>query len=165
MREFLIEIFGNFSRVIIFLHIASAVLLVGGMFVFRLVVDPAMRIIEDEKARYESYIKMIGRFFIFLVPVMFILVSASVFMNVGLGFRYGDPTTFVMIHTKEAIWSFIAFNFIYMYIKYVKAKNALAKNDYLVVDENIILMTHYLIPLNTVLGFIAIYLGIVVRGY
>jgi len=96
---------------------------------------------------------------------MLILLSASMFMNVGMGFAYGDPTAFIMIHIKESLWIFIAFNFLYIYKKYLNAKKALEVENYLEVQENIILIMRYLMPLNLVCSLIAVYFGIIIKGY
>jgi hypothetical protein len=84
-------------------------------------------------------------------------------MNIGMGFEYGDPTAFIMVHIKEAIWIFLAFNFLYMYKKYINAKKAYEQKDFLVAQENIILVTKYLIPLNLVISLMAVYFGIVIK--
>jgi len=165
MRDFFIEIFGDFSRIIVFLHIISASLLIGSMFVMRFVIQPVEEDITDEKIKFNSCIKMMRRYILFLVPVMIVIVVTSVFMHIGLGFRSGNPTTYVMVHTKEALWTFIAFNFIYMYFKYLRAKKGLAEENYIEVEENVILMVKYLIPLNLLLSIISVYFGVILRGY
>lgn len=165
MRDFFIEIFGDFSRIIIFLHIISAALLIGSMFVMRFVIQPVEEDVADEKIKFSSCIKMMRRYILFLVPVMIVIVVTSVFMHIGLGFKSGNPTTYVMVHTKEALWTFIAFNFIYMYFKYLRAKKGLEEENYIEVEENVILMVKYLIPLNLLLGIISVYFGVILRGY
>ncbi len=165
MRDFFIEIFSDFSRIIIFLHIISASLLIGSMFVMRFVIQPVEEDVPDEKIKYSSCINMMRRYILFLVPVMLVIIVTSVFMHVGLGFRSGNPTTYVMVHTKEALWTFMAFNFIYMYLKYLKAIKGLEEENYIEMEENIILMVKYLIPLNLILALISVYFGVVLRGY
>lgn len=165
MRELLMEVFGNFPRLIILLHIVSAILLVGGLFVLRVIIAPILDKLKDEEERLGRSLELIRRFGYFVIPVMFILILASVFMNVGLGFKYGNPSMYILVHTKEAIWTFIAFNFIYMAFKYKDARNAYLAKEWVEVQENLILMMNYLIPLNFVLGLIGVYLGIILRGY
>ena len=165
MRDFFIEIFGDFSRIIVFLHVISSALLIGSMFVMRFVIQPVEEDVPDEKIKYSSCINMMRRYILFLVPVLLIIVITSVFMHIGLGFKAGNPTTYVMVHTKEALWSFITFNFIYMYFKYLKAKKGLAEENYIEVEENVILMVKYLIPLNLLLAIISVYFGVILRGY
>ena len=165
MRDSIIEIFGDFSRIIIFLHVISASLLIGSMFVMRFVIQPVEVDVPDDKIKFGSCIEMMRRYIVFLVPVLLIIVITSVFMHIGLGFKAGNPTTYVMVHTKEALWTFIAFNFIYMYFKYLRAKKGLAEENYIEVEENVILMVKYLIPLNLLLAIISVYFGVILRGY
>jgi lipopolysaccharide/colanic/teichoic acid biosynthesis glycosyltransferase len=126
---------------------------------------PVIESIEKEEERLKKGIDLMRRFGYIIVTLMLILILASVFMNVGLGFKYGNPTMYVLVHTKEAIWTFMLFNFIYMYFKYRSARKAYEKKEWIEVQENLILMIHYLIPLNFVLGLIAAYFGIILRGY
>jgi len=165
MRELLMEVFGNFTRFIILLHIVSAMILVGSLFVMRIVVAPVIEGINKEEERLGKGLELMRRYGYVVIPVMLILILASVFMNVGLGFKYGNPTMYVLVHTKEAIWTFIAFNFLYMYIKYRNSRRAYRAKEWVEVQENLILIVHYLIPLNFVFGLIATYLGIILRGY
>lgn len=165
MRDFIIDIFGDFSRIIVFLHIASSALLIGSMFVMRFIIPPVSEGLGDEKIRYTRYMKMVQRYMLYLVPVMLVIVVTSVFMHVGLGFKAGNPTTYVMVNTKEALWTFIAFNFAYMYMKYLKAKKGLEEQNFIEVEENIILMVRYFIPLNLVLALISVYFGVILRGF
>lgn len=165
MRDFFIEIFGDFGRIIIFLHILSACLLIGSMFVLRFVIQPVEADILDNKVKFGSCLRMMKRYIVFLLPVMFIIVLTSVFMNLGIGFKSGNPTTYVMVNTKEALWTFIAFNFVYMYIKYLKAKKGFDEENYIEVEENMVLMVKYLIPLNLILAIISVYFGVILRGY
>lgn len=165
MRDFFIDIFGDFSRIIIFLHVISASLLIGSMFVMRFVIQPVEEDVPDEKIKFTTCINMMRRYILFLVPVLLIIIITSVFMHIGLGFKAGNPTTYVMVHTKEALWTFIAFNFIYMYFKYLKAKKGLLEQNYIEVEENVILMVKYLIPLNLLLAIISVYFGVILRGY
>ena len=165
MQEMVAEIFGSFSRYIIFFHIVSAMLLVGSLFTLRFIVSPVILTIESQEERYEKVLNLLKNFAIVITAAMLILVSASIFMSVGLGFEYGNPSTYVMINTKEAIWIFIVFNFVYMGIKYKYAKRALKEKEYIQVHENIILIVSYLVPLNFILSLIAVFMGIILRGF
>ena len=163
MNELVLDIFNNYKNLIIFLHILSASMLIGSMFMIIFIVRPIAKKIEDIDEKYGNCLKLLRRFNIFLVPIMLIIFSASFFMNIGMGFEYGDPTTFIMIHVKEAIWLFLVFNFLYMYKKYLNAKKAYKEKDFLVTQENIILITKYLLPLNLIVSLIAVYFGIAIK--
>ena len=165
MRDFFIEMFSDFSRIIVFLHVTSAALLIGSLFVMRFIIQPVEVDVPDIKIKFTSCMKMLKRYMIVTAPLMGIVIVTSLFMHLGLVFKSGNPTTYVMVHTKEALWTFITFNFIYMYLKYVKAKKGFDEENYIEVEENVILMVRYLIPLNLVLAIISVYFGVVLRGY
>jgi len=163
MNNLVIDIFNTYKNFIIFLHILSASMLIGSMFVIIFIVRPVTKKVEDAEVKCGNCLKLLRRFNIFLVPTMFIIFSASFFMNVGMGFEYGDPTVFIVIHIKEAIWLFLVFNFIYMYKKYLNASKAYREKDFLLTQENIILITKYLLPLNLIVSLIAVYFGILIK--
>ncbi len=165
MFDIIIDIFVDYKTAIIFLHIISASLLIGSMFVIIFIIRPAEKNIKNVEVKCRNCLRILTRYIIFLVPIMLVIVSASVFMSVGMGFKYGNPAAFIIIHIKETIWLFIAFNFLYMYKKYLNAKRAFEKEDFLVVQENIILIIRYLIPLNLVVSMIAVYFGIIMSEY
>jgi len=163
VNDLVLDIFNNHKTLIIFLHILSASMLIGSMFMIIFIIRPIAKNIEDIEVKCSNCLKLLRRFNIFLAPTMLIIFSASFFMNVGMGFEYGDPTTFIMIHIKEAIWLFLIFNFLYMYKKYLIAKKACKEKDFLVTQENIILITKYLLPLNLIVSLIAVYFGIAIK--
>ncbi|NOX15088.1 MAG: hypothetical protein GXP61_03520 [Epsilonproteobacteria bacterium] len=165
MNQVIIDIFESYKLVIIFFHILSASLLIGSMFVMIFIIRPINVKVKNIHYKCSNCLKLLKRFIYFIVPDMLILLSASMFMNVGMGFAYGDPTAFIMIHIKESLWIFIAFNFLYIYKKYLNAKKALEVENYLEVQENIILIMRYLMPLNLVCSLIAVYFGIIIKGY
>jgi len=163
MNDLVLDIFDNYKTLIIFLHILSASMLIGSMFMIIFIIRPTTKKIEDIQAKCGNCLKLLRRFNIFLAPTMLVIFSASFFMNIGMGFEYGNPTTFIMIHIKEAIWLFLAFNFLYMYKKYLIATKAYKEKDFLVTQENIILITKYLLPLNLIVSLIAVYFGIAIK--
>ncbi len=163
MYDLTTDIFESYKTLIIFLHILSASILIGSMFVLIFIVRPVAKKVEDVEFRCGNCLKILKRFNAFLVLIMLIILSASFFMNIGMGFEYGNPTVFIMIHIKEALWIFLSFNFLYMYKKYLNAKKAYNQKDFLVTQENIILITKYLIPLNLIVSLIAVYFGIIIK--
>lgn len=165
MRDFFIESFSDYSRVIIFLHVLSSALLIGSMFMVRFVIHPVQKEVSEIKIRFESCMKMVRHYMLLSVPMMFIIIVTSVFMHIGLGFKGGNPLTNVMVHTKEALWTFIAFNMIYMYLKFRRAKKGMVEENYIEVEENVVLIVRYLIPLNLLLATISVYFGVILRGF
>ena len=165
MRDFFIEVFSDHSRMIVFLHVASAALLIGSLFIMRFVVQPVEVDVPDIKIKFNTCMKIIRKYMFFTLFLMLIVIVTSLFMHWGLSFKTGNPTTYVFIHIKEALWTFMTFNFIYMFFKYTKAKKGLESENYIEVEENVILIVRYFIPLNLVLSIVCVYFGVVLRGF
>ena len=52
MRDFFIEIFSDYSRIIVFLHVVSSALLIGSLFVMRFIVQPVEVDVTDIKIKF-----------------------------------------------------------------------------------------------------------------
>ena len=165
MQEFLISLFGDFGRIIVFLHLISAAFLIGSMFMIIFIIKPVLVDIDDEAVRYSRCIRILEKYFYYLFATMMLIVSASLTMSVGLGFEYASPTLYSLIHVKEALWVFIAFNFIYMYIKLMNARRLFKTREFFEVHENLGLIVSFLMPLNLILTLIAAYIGVIIRGF
>jgi len=165
MQEFLINLFGDFGRIIVFLHITTAAFLLGSMLMIRFIIKPTLMDIDDESVRYSRSIRVLEKYFHYLIVVMILIISASLTMSVGLGFEYANPTLFSLIHVKEALWVFISFNFLFMYIKLLNSKRLYRKREFFELHENLKLIINYLMTLNIVLTLIASYIGVMIRGF
>ena len=165
MQEFLVEIFGSFGRIIVFFHVISAALLIGSMATIRLLIKPMLKEIENEQVRCNTSLKIFSRYAYFVIIILLIIVSASFMMNIGLGFEYANPITYSMLIVKAFIWAFVTFNFIYMYMRFKAARESGKKRDFFEANEHISIIIDYLIPLNLVLSFAAVYIGIGIRGF
>lgn len=165
MQEFLINIFGDFGRLIVFIHILSGSFLLGSIFTIRFIVKPVFTSIDDEITKYGRCIRLLDKYFMYLFVVMALIISASLTMTVGLGFEYANPTIYSLIHVKEALWLFIAFNFIYMYVKLKSATKLFKRREFLDVHEHLSLILNFLMPLNLILTVVSAYIGIIIRGF
>lgn len=165
MQNFLINLFGDFGRIIVFLHIIGASFLLGSMLTIRFIIKQSLTDIHDDVVRYGVRIRILEKYFRYLAATMILIVSVSLAMSVGLGFEYANPTLFSLIHVKEALWVFISFNFIFMYIKLMNSRRLFRKREFFEVHENLKLIVNYLMTLNIVLTFIAAYIGVIIRGF
>jgi hypothetical protein len=86
-------------------------------------------------------------------------------MSYGERFPIGDPMVEAIVKTKLAILAFIGANLAYIWYKFRQAKEAFLKDDMLMSHENLVLIIYYFTPLNIVLSFINIYLGVTFRGF
>ena len=55
MRDFFIEIFSDYSRIIVFLHVVSSALLIGSLFVMRFIVQPVEVDVTDIKIKFTTF--------------------------------------------------------------------------------------------------------------
>ena len=164
MREFFIDFFTNYGRYIVFLHIISAVIWIGGMIVVKFVVAPTMVHIQDTKLRLAKTLEIMQRLLNFAMIFMILLAITGTFMSLGFDFRHSSPSLYILIHIKEAVWTLMALNFIYIYRKRNAAQRQFLKGDLETTTESIFTISNYLLPLNIFLGFVAIYFGVILRG-
>ncbi|WP_457745308.1 hypothetical protein [Sulfurimonas sp.] len=176
MKDMMIQIFSDYRTQIVFLHVISAVVWVGGMIAMKFAAHPSFIQIESPLHRLERISQALKRLFIIVLPFVIILIITAVLMSVGLGFRVAavDATghvidTYAMhlyniVHTKEVIWMIMAGNFAVMMRVRVKAQKLLDKGDTTGAKKRLELIGKYMVPLNIVLGIIAIYLGVTLRN-
>jgi uncharacterized membrane protein len=172
----MVEFFGAYSHEIVFLHVISAIVWVGGMIAIRLAVHPGLQSIEDPKLRLGRTLAITGKFFNIVIPFILIIVLTAVIMAVGLGFRSAavDMSGKVIseaayriyqyVHVKEVIWTIMAVNFSWMYLKRRKAQKLFDHGRLPAAKDMVALIPRLLLPINIVLGIAAIWLGITLRG-
>ncbi len=155
------EIFSAYAHIIIFLHVISAIIWVGGMIAIRLSVHPNLQLIEDSRVRLGKTLDIMGRFFNIVIPFIIIIIITATIMSMGLDFREHK----FIIHIKETIWLIMTINFVYIYIKRRRGKKLFDLGDLEGAKENIALIPNLLLPINILLGVIALWLGITLRGF
>jgi len=177
MKQTMTEIFGTYAHEIVFLHVLSAFVWVGGMIAIRLAVHPNLQLIEDPKVRLGRTLAITGKFFNVVIPFILLLILTAVIMAVGLGFRAAAVDvdgnvisevamhTYNLVHVKEAIWMLMTMNFTWMYIKRRKAQKLFDAGDLAGAKASVTLIPKLLLPINILLGIIALWLGITLRGF
>jgi uncharacterized membrane protein len=159
----LTELFNNFSSIIVFLHVISAVIWVGGMIAIRFAIHYSIQEIEDPKVKLGRTLENLRRFFNMVIPAIIILLLTAIIMIVALGFKGTDLYNMVIL--KEIIWTIMTIVFITIYIKRNKAQKAFNNENLPEAKKNLLPIATYFIPINIVLGLIAIFLGITLRGF
>ncbi len=152
------EIFNNYSTIIIFLHVFSAVIWVGGMIAIRVAVHPSLQSIEDAKIKLGKTLEIVGRLFNLVMPFIIILLVTAVIMIVALELKGG------IVYIKEAIWSIMSVNYGFMYYKRAKAQKLFNSGNLKEAKEQVKLLPNRLLPINIALGVVAIILGVTLRG-
>lgn len=157
------ELFNNFAAIIVFLHVISAVLWVGGMIAIRFAVHYSMQNIEDPKVKLGRTLENLKRFFNMVIPAILTLLITAIIMIIALGFKGTELYGIVIL--KEVIWTGMTLIFITIYIKRNKAQKAFDNGDFANAKNKLLPIAAYFIPANIVLGLIAIFLGITLRGF
>ena len=157
------ELFANYSSIIVFLHVIAAVIWVGGMIAIRFAVHYSMQDVTDPKIKLGRTLELLRRFFNMVIPSILLLLITAVIMIIGLNLK-GTPV-YSLALIKEAIWTVMTVVFIIIYIKRNKAEKAFIEGDFLAAKNNLAPIAKYYIPLNIILGIIAIYLGVTLRGF
>ncbi|BAK74464.1 MAG: hypothetical protein AB7S49_05730 [Arcobacter sp.] len=157
------ELFNNFSTLIVFLHILSAIIWVGGMIVIRFAVHYSMQNIEDPKIKLGRTLENLKRFFSMVIPSIILLLITAVIMILALQLKGTELYKFVIV--KELIWTIMTIIFIVIYMKRNKAQKAFDNGDFATAKNQLAPLAQYLIPTNIFLGLVAIILGITLRGF
>ena len=150
-------LFQNYSTLLIFLHVVSAIIWIGGMIAIRVAVHPSLQSIEDPKIKLGKTLEIVGRLFHLVIPFIVILIVTGVIFVLA-----GFKTT--LVHMKEAIWTIMTLNYIFMYIKRAKAQKLFNSGKLAEAKEQVKLLPTLLLPINILLGMVAIYLGVELGG-
>ena len=164
MSNFFTEFFASYGRFLVFIHIVSAVIWIGGMIVVKFVVAPSVAKIQDVKLRLSRTLEIMQRLLNFAMLFMMLLAITGTFMSLGVDFKHSSPSLYILVHIKEAVWTLMALNFIYIYRKRNSAERQFVSGDDGSAAESIFTISKYLLPLNIFLGFVAIYFGVILRG-
>ena len=175
MKSGLETFFWDYAELIVFLHILSAIVWVGGMIAMRFAAYQSFLHIENPAFRLERIAQALQRLFIIVSPFIVILIITAVIMAVGWGFRAAAVDadhnvidaaamyTYSIVHVKEGIWMLMAINYAYMVYRLSRAKKALVSNDVINAKKYLEMIGKYLVPLNITLGVVALYLGVMLR--
>ena len=157
MKEQAIALFTNYGQEIVFLHVLSAIIWVGGMIAIRLAVHPSMQSIDDPKIKLGKTLMLMGKFFNIVMPFIFILLLTAIVLIFAIG---KSPA----IEMKENIWMVMAANFTWMYLKRRKSQKLFDEGKLPDAKAVVALIPKVLLPLNIVLGLVALWLGVGLRG-
>lgn len=153
------EIYENYTAIVIFLHILSAVIWVGGMIAIRVAVHPSLQSIDDIQIKLGKTLQITKRLFNLVMPFIFISLICALILIIGGGFTGG------IIHVKEAIWTIMTLNFFFMYVKRIKAQKLFDQGEFAKAKQTVSLLPTVLLPVNIILGLAAIFSGVLLRGY
>ena len=172
------EFFANNGQLIVFLHVLSAIIWVGGMIAMRVAVHPviarggvtdAQMLLSDKiadilepKQRLGITMQTVGRLFNLVMPFIIILFATGLIMAVAMGGHHGASKELFI--TKEILWTIMAVNYGYMYYKRATAWKMFNQGKVKEAKARMKWMANVLLPLNIVLGVVALWMGVALRG-
>ncbi len=171
MRDFIYATMTDHATAIIFLHVLSAVIWVGGMAALWFFAKFLGKHPNNEQ-RLASRATLFKKFFLFLAPFVVLLFITSLFMALGYKDNAVDEFGFALdsrnlelykyINTKGAIWTIMAMNMLFMawILNRASCKLCHVKKA----TDCFWLITAYLLPINIILGAVEIYMGVFLRS-
>ena len=172
------EFFASYGHLLVFLHVLSAIIWVGGMIAMRVAVHPVIARggvtdaqmllshkiadILEPKQRLGITMQTVGRLFNLVMPFIVILFATGLIMAVAMGGHHGASKELFI--TKEILWTIMAINYGYMYYKRATAWKMFNQGKVKEAKARMKWMANVLLPTNIVLGVVALWMGVALRG-
>ncbi len=151
------EFFAEFKTYIVFLHVISAVVWVGGMIAIRFAAHQSFMQIESPAHRLERIAHTLKRLFTIVVPFVIILLITAIIMIKGYSLSQSEFS--IMSHAKEGIWAVMTINLFVMIQRRNRAVKLLNEGDMVGAKFSLELIGKYMVPVNIIFGIVAIFLG------
>jgi len=155
-------VFAQYTQVIVFFHVLSAVIWIGGMIAIRFVVHPALATIESPEIKLGKTLEITGRLFVLVIPFIMLILLTALILLIALDGHHGSSQNSFFL--KEAIWSAMIVNFSYMFVRRRQAWQYYRAGKFLDAKRLMRLFPNVLLPINIMLGLLALWLGISLRG-
>ena len=151
-----------YSHTVVFLHVLSAFVWVGGMIAIRVAVHPVLQSIEEPKIKLGKTLEITGRLFHLVIPFIIALLVTGLMMALSSQGHYGSLKLFVF--SKEGLWTIMTLNFSYMYFQRHSAWKLFKSGKLSEAKAKVKLIPNLLLPVNIGLGIVALWLGVSLRG-
>ena len=155
------DFFITYRAEIIFIHVISAVVWVGGMIGMRLAAHFGFLEVNPPKERLKVTAIALKRLFYMVLPFVILLAATGAIITIGYGIKHTD--FHYLTHIKEAIWTIMFINLIAMIIRRNKAQKALENDDIELAKTQLGLIGKAMVPINIILGITEIILGVALR--
>lgn len=146
----------NFLRETVFLHVLSGVVWIGAMLTIRFVVHKNIQSIESVELRLSKTLAITKALFHFVLPFIVILLITAIVMVSG-------NSNFI-VYIKEGIWIIMTINFAIMYYRRYMAQKAFDREDFKEALLYLKPISNIILPINIILGLMALYFGVILRG-
>lgn len=149
---------------IIFFHILSAIVWVGSMIAVNFAVNPSLQHINDAQVRLARVLEVTGRLFTLVLPFVITLLITGLMLTIIFNLEKNSNLS-IIVHIKESIWLIMTLNYSLMVYLRFKAQSSYLANDFKSAKKLLSKIAKYLLPLNIFLGILALYFGLVLRGF
>ena len=154
-------LYEQFPQLILFLHVISAVVWVGGMIAMRFASHHSFMELREPPVRLQRTVHALKRLFAIVAPFIVILLATALIMAVGMGLHHGEDKT--LTFAKEGIWSVMALNYLAMVIRRNQVQKLIDSGSLVEAKIKLAPIGTFMVPLNILLGIVAIYLGATLR--
>ncbi len=151
-----------YNHTIVFLHVLSAFVWVGGMIAIRMAVHPILQSIEEPKIKLGKTLEITGRLFHLVIPFIATLLATGLMMVISSKGHHGSLKSLFL--SKEIIWTLMTMNFTYMYLQRRAAWKLFEVGKLPEAKVKVRLIPNVLLPVNILLGILALWLGLSLRG-
>jgi len=149
-------LFAENRTLIVFLHVISAVIWVGGMIAIRFSAHYSLAQLEINE-RLARTAHMLKNLFMIVAPFVVILLATALIMAIALGLHEGELKLFAF--AKEGIWTIMTLNLLFMVYRRNKAQRFINEGNFDAAKPLLGLIGRVLVPVNIAFGIVAIYLG------
>jgi len=151
-----------YNHTVVFLHVLSAFVWVGGMIAIRVAVHPVLQSIEEPKIKLGKTLEITGRLFHLVIPFIVTLLATGLMMAISSKGHHGSLKSLFL--SKEIIWTLMTMNFTYMYLQRRAAWKLFEVGKLPEAKAKVRLIPNVLLPINILLGILALWLGLTLRG-
>jgi uncharacterized membrane protein len=151
-------LFAENRTLIVFLHVISAVIWVGGMIAIRFSAHYSLAQLEGNM-RLARTAHMLKNLFMIVAPFVVILLATALIMAIAMGLHHGGLKS--LAFAKEGIWTIMTLNFLVMVFRRNKAQNLINSGDFEGAKPLLGPISKIMVPVNIILGIVAIFLGAV----
>ncbi len=153
------NLFSLYHDTIVFAHVISAVVWVGGMIAIRFAVHYATTNIQDTATKLQTNLNILKRFFNIALFFIAVLFGTAIVMS----FSFKGTELYQTVIYKEIIWTVMTINFAYIYVLRLQAQKLFDTKEYAKTKQKLSIIPSLFIPINIALGLVAIYLGVGLR--
>lgn len=147
-------------HLLLMLHIVSAVIWIGGMITARLVIHPLYLQFEDLQQKVERNLKVTKRLLVLVFPFVLTSFVSGIMITANNFSSYNGSS----MDLKIVIWILMFVNYLFIFYRSRVATRAFNNFDITGARRVMTPIANLLLPINIILGIMAIYIGIGLRG-